>query len=137
MSDDGVVRLRVGEPRLWVCQCGCSTFELLDTGDARCASCCEVSDGRGEGWYSVIADKGDRSAELGSPTRDVQGNGSVEFARRRLQHLSSGEDVCGIVVMRDDGAVHAWGMIETADHLSWFEKNLEIAGDLVRSYFRG
>ena len=114
---------------LWVCSCGCSTFELLDTGHARCAACAVCAPEEQGGWYAPE----DASEWVGdAPVRDVQGNGSVEFARRRVAQLAQEPDVVATIVVRSDGTVHSWSSAETAAQFSWLRRQLVAAYRSIR-----
>lgn len=119
-------------PLIWVCTCGCSTFELLSDNTVRCPVCEIVSPSPDGGWYAPETDKmweGKESDE--APIRDISGNGSVEFARARLRKYATDEDAMAICVFKEDGAVHTWSMVETAEQLEWLKRKLEVAYELT------
>lgn len=122
------------EPQLWVCACGCSTFEILSDGTARCAACDAPHDVDGSGWSEWVA----KSAKEESDTfRDVQGNGSVEFARRRVAQMATDATAALVVVARRDGSVSTWSEAETAEQSDWVRDKLTQAADLVAEKIRG
>lgn len=129
-----VVELNKPEPMLWVCDCGCSTFELLSDGTARCAGCNASHDGMDGGWLEKAGDKRTKYAE-GDIVADVQGNGSVEFARRRLAKIAADDDVSLLIVAKRDGAVSVWSEAETEAQLKWVKKRIKIGKNLILRNF--
>jgi hypothetical protein len=115
------------EPLVWVCQCGCSTFELLSTSEVRCPVCSVVSSAEGA-WYAPDSDK---EWDGEAPIRDISGNGSVEFARHQLIHHAKDDESCAIVVFNIGGSLHTWSMVENREQLEWFKEKLAIAYDLT------
>lgn len=115
---DNVVTLPTTSPVIWICWCGCSTFELHASGAAHCASCGIEVVGAG-GWYMPPRDEvwdGD------APFQDVQGNGSTDFARRRIADQAQAEDVVALVVVRANGGVSTWGANSTPEDLPWLRR---------------
>lgn len=122
------------EPMLWICACGCSTFEILSDGSANCAACCSPHDVDGAGWSSWVA-MSDKNED--STFRDVQGNGSVEFARRRVAQMATDDTAAVVVVARRDGSVSTWSEVETADQAQWVRERLTQAADLITAKIEG
>ena len=124
-------QLRQPAPRIWICDCGCSTFELLSDGSARCAACEADHEGIGSGWLERSEERkaGHTEAETFS---DVQGNGSVGFARRRVAKMASDENAVLLVVARQDGSMSTWAIAETADQVEWAEQRLKQASELIK-----
>ncbi|MCB5411784.1 hypothetical protein [Pseudogemmobacter faecipullorum] len=125
-----VISLFSAEPQLWICACGCSTFRLLSDGTAVCAACDKDHEGIGSGWLDrsqdkVTAHKPDETFE------DVQGNGSVEFARQRVAQRAKEPSVALIVVARDCGGISAWSAAETDEQIAWAESKLQQAAALI------
>lgn len=123
-------QLRQPAPRIWICDCGCSTFELLSNGTARCAACDADHEGVGSGWLDRSEDRRSPHAEK-ETFADVQGNGSVEFARRRVAQMASDENAVLLVVAREDGSLSAWSKAERAEQFAWAEEKLKQATALV------
>jgi hypothetical protein len=63
--------------------------------------------------------------------RDIQGNGSVEFSRRRLAQLAADDDAALVVVIKDDGHLSAWSAAETEEQLDWAAKKMDQAKALI------
>lgn len=120
------------EPRIWVCMCGCSTFELLSTSEVRCPVCLTTSEAPDGAWFAPETD-GEWDGE--PPVRDISGNGSVEFVRHQLSKYAGEEDACAVVVMKRAGSVHAWSMVETAEQLQWFREKLDAAYEITARKF--
>ena len=117
------------EALVWVCGCGCSTFELLSDGHVRCAVCEEVSEAENGGWEPP-----DTDAEWDGPVkRDIQYNGNPDFAKRKLQKHAEDPETCTIIVFKTSGSVHTWAMVDTQEQFDWFKDNMDIATTLVGS----
>jgi hypothetical protein len=116
---------------IWVCQCGCSTFELLSSQELRCANCELMSTFETAAWDNYW-DKGEMRADDAAPRfSDVQGCGSVDFARARLNRIASQSDVALLVVATEDGSVSVWSSDRGEDHLAWAEERIDIAHALL------
>lgn len=115
------------EPRVWVCTCGCSTFELLETGETRCGLCATISDHSG-GWYSYPSE-----AEWteDSPMQDIQGNGSVEFVRELMKRRIDEDAAVVVLVLEKNGRMHAWTAAENPEQHAWSLKELESATGIL------
>lgn len=132
---DNVVSLNSPAPRVWVCQCGCASFWILEDGTAECSTCChkpsDISDG---GWKDVDKQK---ESDIDVPTINIHGNGSVEFARMRMSKLSSDEDARLIVIAKSGGSVHAWSTAETGEQFDWMDEKLASALDMLKRNANG
>lgn len=117
------------EPRIWVCNCGCSTFDLLETGAARCAACGADQSVDGSGWSKWTAESRHNEDEA---FRDVRGNGSIEFARRRIANMAQDQDAALLVVVKTNGTIQAWSEAETKEQLAWARRKLSQAADLFK-----
>lgn len=116
------------QDRIVVCECGCSTFELLEAGGTLCAAC--GADGLGAvSWYAVKPDGREWVGE--EPVRAVQGNGSVEFARRRAVQIATDDEVVLLVSALPSGSVTTWGAIETEDQRAWMLERLDQARAMI------
>lgn len=126
-----VANLNPPQRRIWVCACGCSTFNLMSDGAAICANCeWDVMDANDPaGWVRLPAEA--EYAGERSPYEDVQGNGSVDFARARIGRLAKDDDVELVVLARTDGTVHAWGTMDTVERLDWARERLVEAAKLL------
>ena len=132
---DNVVSLKKPAKRIWVCDCGCSTFKLREDGSAICAHCDKQSSEAADGaWYAPIKDDPDRNEDLAAPFEDIQGNGSVEFARRRLAKLATDDDVTVLAIVKSDGRVHAWSEVETPEQVDWVKDRLDAAHGLIAKH---
>ncbi len=81
-------------PLIWVCQCGCSTFELLSTSEVRCPACDTLSPSPDGAWY---APETDAKWDGDPPMQDISANGDVDFARRRTVQQAEDDDTCVVV----------------------------------------
>lgn len=119
------------KPLIWVCNCGCATFELRDDGKAVCAVCGDHPVGYSGGWYEDIKDGKPRPDDAPGAIFNTHGNGSVEFARRRTAQIASKDDVVTIVVLRADGQVTTWSGIDRPSRVKWMRSKLKQAAGLI------
>ena len=119
--------------QIWVCLCGCSTFELLASGTTRCAACSVVSPDNG-GWYTPPTKTQYTGPE---PFEDVQGNGEVEFSRRRMSRRAMDPNTCCVVVILRDGAVSTWADFETLEQCNWLKKRLLDGAEVIETVLKG
>jgi hypothetical protein len=124
-----IINIARSEPRIWVCGCGCSTFELVENGTARCAACGDNADVDGSGWLKTEAES---HLDPGETFRDVQANGCIDFARKRVANAAREENAALIVVGFRDGTVTAWSEAETKKQMKWVRRKLRIASDLFK-----
>lgn len=110
---------------IWVCECGCTSFELEDTGAARCALCAEPRESQPEdgGWHRTDNDP-DWDADRLSPIRQVGANGDPDFVRALTVKRAQQEDVVAVVVLREGGSVHVWCNIETTEQHEWAKRRM-------------
>jgi hypothetical protein len=105
---------------IWVCNCGCASFELHADGCATCRSCRSVVD---EGGWKTRAE-GDAEHE-GEVSFSDAGNDAT-FAERKIKREAQGAHwiICGTY----EGRIMSWseGFIETPDQEEWLRKNVEI-----------
>lgn len=119
------------EQLVWVCACGCSTLTAYSDGRFECAACEKEHDTLGAGWRDV-----GKCAFEGEPFNDVRGNGSVDFARRRVAQIAAADDVSMLAIARSNGTVHTWSDVENLDQLEWVKDKLQIAADLIEKRLR-
>jgi uncharacterized Zn finger protein (UPF0148 family) len=117
---------------IWVCGCGCSTFELLSDGKVRCAMCEDVTEAENGGWHPP-EDAPEWEGE--PPVRDLNGNGSVEFARAAMVRYAKAKEATMIIVADEDGSIHAWSAAETDEQIAWVKSKLEQAAQLLSKNF--
>ena len=116
------------EKRIWACGCGCTTFHSFDDGSGECAACLEPVGFDCSGWVPVNDSRVYTGRDL---FRTVQGNGSVEFARRRIEKLASARDVAVVVVIRDEGQVHTWALAESPEQFEWVRERMADAVTMI------
>jgi len=120
------------EPHIWVCQCGCSTFELLSDGTVRCPVCESVTESPDGGWYNP--DNATRwegeDGDIG-PIQNVCSNGSIEFAQMQVVSYAKEKDNAAVIVFKDDGTVSVWSKVETQEQREWFKDKLDVVYGLV------
>lgn len=125
--ENNVVSLVQQEPRIWVCECGCKTFYLLDTGDVECSACNKVSDSCG-GWTPHQTSR----EYLGDAFSDTHGVGGADFARRLVISRANDVGVNSIVVINTDGRVIVWTDAETHEQVSWVRRQLAQALGVIK-----
>ena len=116
-----VVSLTRPAPRIWVCGCGCSSFELNDDLTAQCALCGAKPNTEVGGWFAA-----DRGSEWtgDEPVREVAGNGDANFSKGILANRLKDGDAVLAVVVREDGTIHTWTCIETDEQRRWADRKL-------------
>ena len=117
---------------IFVCNCGCSTWRLLQDGAIECAACDNRSTTTGS-WYTVQPEAKEFGGE---PFCDVQGNGSIQFARSRVERMSGDADVRMIAIARANGSVHLWSDAETKKQVKWTVRRFKEAADLLKKRMR-
>lgn len=120
------------EPGIWVCICGCSTFHLNENNLLRCSACDNTLHPEAEGGWE--RPETDQKWEGEPSFADVYGNGSVEFAQRRMQQRVADPNTCLIVVATQEGSVSAWSRAETKEQLEWVQEKLDDAFDLIEGF---
>lgn len=125
-----VVQFERPKSRIWTCNCGCSTFSIYEDGAVACAACDAVQSVNVPGtWFTERAAAPEREDEI---FRDVQGNGSVEFAKARLRKMAQDDDLALIVVAKEGGAVSTWAAAETKEQAVWTIQRLRDAIKLIK-----
>lgn len=120
MSDVVKFPTKAKEPMIWVCNCGCSSFELLSDATARCALCGVISENGG--WHLPDTDA---VWEGEHPVREVSGNGDPEFAKRVTTKRALEDDVVLIAVLKEDGLLATWTNVETPEQRDWVDRQLD------------
>jgi hypothetical protein len=130
MSDVIPLKTKKEEPKplIWVCECGCCTYELFSDSTVRCAVCGEATGGPDGGWDVPETDK---KWDGEAPVRDISGNGSEVFARRRMDTYVKDPNACVIIVFDETGSIHTWSKVETKAQLEWFREKLDATYELV------
>ena len=105
---------------IFVCNCGCASFELHADGRATCRSCDSVVD---DGGWKVRAE-GDKPHD-GIVTYSDAGNGD-DFAERKIKRDAQSAEwiICGTW----SGRIMSWSdsFIETPEQEEWMRSHVEI-----------
>ena len=117
------------EPRIWICRCGCSSFNLREDGSTVCALCSLVDDAHG-GW-TRLGEEQEYTGDV-EPISCVQGNGDVEFARRVVTKRAYEPDAVSIIVIREGGSIHVWTGAETREQAEWVQRRITDAVELAK-----
>lgn len=119
------------EKMIFICGCGCASFHLRKDGEAECCACDNIADANGQGWYNRTIDDPPRDPDLDKPLNDINGNGSVEFARHRISKMATNPEAALIIVIDNDGTVHAWSKVATEEQENWATEQVNQALDLI------
>ncbi len=112
--------------QIWVCGCGCRSFELRGDGVAACAACDSPVQEDTGGWFDLIVDAGDWSAD--KPIfRDLDGGDTSDFARAQLARAAADPSARAIVVVWQGSRVTSW--LNATD-----KKELDELSELIDSY---
>lgn len=66
------------------------------------------------------------------PFSNVEGNGSIEFAKRVVAKRAAAKDVCAIVVIRANGATHVWSDVDSDEKHQWLSDMFDAAKQMAR-----
>lgn len=127
-----VVEIPKKAPRIWICDCGCSTFELLESGWAQCASCAD--DLEHGTWFEKIKGGKARPEDAEEPFSDIQGNGSVDFAMHSARRAASQADLKVLVAVNAEGKVTAWTGAETKNQIEWVLDRIDQGRALIAAW---
>jgi hypothetical protein len=117
-----VVSLPNREPpdMIFVCNCGCASFELHADGRATCRSCRSVSD---DGGWKVRSEED--AIHAGPVSYADAGNGG-DFAERKIKRDAQRAEwiICGTW----EGRIMSWAdsFIETQEQEEWLRRNVDI-----------
>jgi hypothetical protein len=112
---------------IFVCNCGCASFELHADGRASCRSCHAVAD---EGGWKV-RDPYDLTFE--GPVSFADGGNSDDFAERKIKRDVQKAE--WIIFGTWEGRIMSWAdsFIETQEQEEWLRRNVEIGlGDILK-----
>ena len=110
-----VVEFKKPSPLIWVCECGCTTFQIFSDGNVTCAGCGAPHADEGSGWLDLPPENQHSGLDPDKTYRDVMGNGSVDFARQRLIRMAQSLENALIMVARYDGSISLWSDAETPE----------------------
>lgn len=112
---------REHEKVIFVCGCGCASFELNGDGTATCRAC--RSSPQDGGWK--VRGEDDPLFE-GNVTFSDAGNSGGEFAERKIKREAKKAEwiICGTW----EGRIMSWadGFIETLEQEAWLRNSVEI-----------
>ena len=121
------------ERLIWVCDCGCSTFNLFSDGMAACSLCQAPVTGAMDGWQSRTESAKAREEPLTSMS-DYQGNGSPEFALALIRKTASDPDVKLVIVATGDSRTRVWAAADTQPEMEWTKDRITDAIGLLDSW---
>lgn len=111
------------DPNIFVCRCGCSSFEFYSDGSVKCALCSQHMDSLSGEWEVPEAPL--RPVDADPRVREVSANGDEDFARRVILKRGETPDVVAIVVVREDGSTHMWTNVEDQEQRNWLMRRIE------------
>jgi hypothetical protein len=128
---DGVVAFPGRPAVIWVCACGCASFLIREDGEAECCACEAICQTDAEaGWYDRVKAGPERAAEKDAPVVDVNANGSVDFARRRVAKMANDPTACIVAVVRSGGEVSLWTCCDGPAQREWGRRMLSSVSGL-------
>jgi len=104
-----VIPLSTRDMQVWVCKCGCYSFELREDGKAVCNAChAEPNNNDGLGWWRPKQDDDKQVDKNMRPVSSTLSN--VEnYSRYRMEHeIVADQTVSWVAYGRDDGSVQTW-----------------------------
>ena len=127
MSD--VVRFPEAKTVIWVCGCGCTSFELLGDLTARCVLCGAKPTTEVGGWFP--SEKG--QAWIGDlPTSEVASNeDGTGFMRRLASRRAAQENVVLTLACEDTGRLHLWADAHDEEQRQWARDRLASAIEML------
>lgn len=113
-----VVNLKPREPMYWQCECGCTTFCLLDTGEGECAHCGKIA-GCGE-WNKEALEKGEIKGRTTFTTL-----GEEEFSKRSYAKAVLEDDLAAVILLYNSGRIRTLGdHFESDEQKDWLDRRL-------------
>lgn len=105
---------------IFVCNCGCATFELHADGRATCRGCHSVAD---DGGWKV---RGEGDQTFDGPVSFSDAGNSGDFAERKIKRDAQKAEwiICGTW----EGRIMSWcdSFIETPEQEEWLRQNVDI-----------
>lgn len=115
--------------QIWVCLCGCLTFNLRRDGSTECAACGNREDG---GTWTDKADSG-YSAPATQFSRIVSEQDEVFTRARYAKLVKSSPDLCVVALVDADGRVRVWQARDLSPRAErgWLNRALKSARDML------
>ncbi len=112
---------------IWVCNCGCASFELRGDGSAVCRACESDVSEPGAWWDSV------KNGPTTDATPEYQDGGNgPEFAERLAKRHAQDADI--LIAIRQNGRVQTWARdLTTREQFEWLQRRVEDAMRLLES----
>lgn len=125
------------DPMIFICRCGCSSFELRSDGTTECCNCGTVSgdadEGGKVGWLKLLPGP-DRIVEMPeNGVRKVTRIGSADTALKRVLGDANVTDTIAVAVFQADGRVRSWGSEEWYSNIQpeWLERHIDSFRDML------
>ncbi|MGI3168410.1 hypothetical protein ACRARG_04610 [Pseudooceanicola sp. C21-150M6] len=119
--------------RVWVCNCGCSSFRLFSDGVAECCHCCSPVSGATDGWQSETKDAGVRGNASPEKT-SIEFNSNADFALYHIRKRVSADDVALIIVAAEDSRTSIWAQAQNMAQKKWTEDRIADAVGLLNDW---
>lgn len=126
---------------IWVCKCGCSSFELFADGRTQCCYCNEYSTGADDtNWREALPN----TPAVRNPAPD---NGIVKVTRIGSSN-SALKDVCDtattdttvcVIIVQNSGLVRTWGSEAwyVSPEVAWLDERIASARRMLISVAEG
>jgi hypothetical protein len=118
------------EKVIWVCTCGCATFELLADGGATCAACDDGWHPSNGAWY-VKPDEAPEAVTDTPPVREIYGNNDEDFMRKRMTQMIATAPLALVVLPKGDDKTMTWTSATTRADFELMEEWLEHIKDTI------
>ena len=119
----------------WVCDCGCTTFELIKGEAPICANCYMPVTPADGGWLSIEGT--DVTVKAEDTFRSIGGSEPVSFVKERLRRRIKDDDAAMVIVGFASGEVSCWTEAETKEQIEWAASRLLVAEGLLDAMKRG
>ena len=122
--------------QIWVCECGCASFDLRSNGTSSCSVCGLVTTGDKGGWFDEIADGPDFPADQ-EVFRDFNWNGSIEFARHQILQAAADKTARAVVVVWQGERMTCWLDADNLEDQERLSELIDQNKDVVRRKIEG
>jgi hypothetical protein len=121
---------RKDDDLIFVCNCGCTSFQVIGDGSLACANCENTMERDLPGrWY----DSGDVIVDKKEDHFSSFGGNDHEFSERLAKKNAGAPDVTWIIHGNDEGRVTSWGrnFYDTPERVKWIKDQVQTGLDLA------
>jgi hypothetical protein len=121
-----------GSRTLWICSCGCSSFQLRADGWAECARCEAVQNGVSQGeWFERLRCVPDEVEPQPDNSEKIVRFNTSEAALAHVLSRATPSVAAFVIVLHRDGSISCWGdEIEDEKDRAWFDARVAEAAEL-------